>query len=891
MTLLRDAATWYAALGVPVVGFTSTAGPDGREQLQAAKWRDLDDADKAAASLARLTPAHNVLGLVTGIRFDVIDLDSPAVVDEALLLLGGQAPPMYGRAATPSGGEHWFIPVLGRGNGTDLLGTATGSHDGLDYRGRGGLVFAAPSVRVSKRDGQPTAYRWLEVLDLDRADVSDVPWRAFLAALEARTATVLPEPTPRASSAPDERGARHDGGADPAPGGEYRARQQAWALAMLDGVAADVAQTREGGRNAALNHAAMRVGHFLPGGWLSREQAEGALFAAAVANGDVASDGAAKARRTIRSGLDAGAREPHDPKVDPPRVLTLDGAAPDNGPATSATPTDSTEGKEEKGPGVVEVIINMARRRYTFGRTLENHLYALPKNGHVMIPFGKKSTHVPDALNLAAYQRTKEPFAEAALNKALGVLAAAARQTDPVRAHRRVAEDGRGGLWIDLGDAEERTVHVTAGGWTIEPGAPVMFRRTNLTQPMPDPAPGGTGAELWELLNVAVEDRALLWAWMVSVIAYPDIPHPIVVFSGEQGTGKSTAARLLVRLLDPSTPELHAPPSNAALWESTATGSYVVALDNLSTIKRDISDLLCRAVTGEGFVKRELYTDGDHAIAEFRSALILTGIDLGGVPNDLAERLLTIELEPVEHRRTEADLNAAFDQARPALFGALLDAAARVRAVDALDIELPRMADFAQVVAKLDHLHGGDALARYAEKDTVQAAAALAADPFTAHLVEHLEYRFEGKAGQLREELQLGTFWNPVWWPRTPHKMAAELKRAATSLRKLGWTVERHYDLHVKGFNWIVAPPIPAIPAIPATGSTARVSNTRKPANTRNPPQAITPSQPPVAGIAGIAGISGENPGVSVPGCRACGQLLDPVLVADGHRTHPGCPE
>jgi DNA polymerase III delta prime subunit len=396
---------------------------------------------------------------------------------------------------------------------------------------------------------------------------------------------------------------------------------------------------------------------------------------------------------------------------------------------------------------------------------------------------------------------------------------------------------------------------------------------------MPDPAPGGTGAELWELLNVADEDRALLWAWMVSVIAYPDIPHPIVVFSGEQGTGKSTAARLLVRLLDPSTPELHAPPGNAALWESTATGSYVVALDNLSTIKRDISDLLCRAVTGEGFVKRELYTDGDHAIAEFRSALILTGIDLGGVPNDLAERLLTVELEPVTQRRAEADLNAEFDRARPRLFGALLDAAARVRAVDALHIELPRMADFAQVVAKLDHLHGGDALARYAEKDTVQAAAALAADPFTAHLIEHLKHRFEGKAGQLREELQLGTFWNPIWWPRTAAKMAAELKRAATSLRKLGWIVERHYDPRVKTFNWVIAPHPPQV--LPVAGV--------EPPQPRQPPQTITPSQPPVTAVAGVAGGGVENPGASVPDCRTCGQLLDPVIVADGYRTHPTC--
>jgi Mg-chelatase subunit ChlI len=57
-----------------------------------------------------------------------------------------------------------------------------------------------------------------------------------------------------------------------------------------------------------------------------------------------------------------------------------------------------------------------------------------------------------------------------------------------------------------------------------------------------------TTAKLWQQLNVAEPDRPLVLAWLIAAIANPNMPHPILSFSGEQGTAKSTTTKRIVEL-------------------------------------------------------------------------------------------------------------------------------------------------------------------------------------------------------------------------------------------------------------------------------------------------------------------------------------------------------
>ena len=62
------------------------------------------------------------------------------------------------------------------------------------------------------------------------------------------------------------------------------------------------------------------------------------------------------------------------------------------------------------------------------------------------------------------------------------------------------------------------------------------------------------------------------------------LPHPILTLFGEQGTAKSTLTKRLVSLVDPSPVPVRKPPKDGEAWISAAQGSYVVGLDNLSSI-------------------------------------------------------------------------------------------------------------------------------------------------------------------------------------------------------------------------------------------------------------------------------------------------------------------
>jgi putative DNA primase/helicase len=111
----------------------------------------------------------------------------------------------------------------------------------------------------------------------------------------------------------------------------------------------------------------------------------------------------------------------------------------------------------------------------------------------------------------------------------------------------------------------------------------------------------------------------------------------------------------------------------------SAYNHYVVAFDNISTIRPDQSDLLCRLSTGLGYSKRALRTD-----AELFQAKLCRPVLLNGIPDDLAKRgdlanrSIVVELPVLDEakQRSEEEFWAAFEEVRPRVLGALFDAVA-----------------------------------------------------------------------------------------------------------------------------------------------------------------------------------------------------------------------
>jgi hypothetical protein len=88
--------------------------------------------------------------------------------------------------------------------------------------------------------------------------------------------------------------------------GRDRRRGEAYLTKLID----EPARVPAGGRNAALNKTAWKLGQWVAAGALDQGEVEDTLYAAAEVNGLVADDGPRQCWTTIRSGLSKGLQRP-----------------------------------------------------------------------------------------------------------------------------------------------------------------------------------------------------------------------------------------------------------------------------------------------------------------------------------------------------------------------------------------------------------------------------------------------------------------------------------------------------------------------------------------------------------------------------------------------------
>jgi len=394
-----------------------------------------------------------------------------------------------------------------------------------------------------------------------------------------------------------------------------------------------------------------------------------------------------------------------------------------------------------------------------------------------------------------------------ALTSALNLLEAKAQFGAPAEpVYVRVAPDGRGGLYIDLGDPAWRALHVTGAGWEIDADVPVNFIRAAGSLALPEPVGGASLDELRAFVNVTEGDWPLLKAFLRGCLN-PHGPYPLLSLNGEQGSAKSTTARMIRSLVDPRTPDLRAEPREIRDLSIAARGSWLVTFDNISHLPHWLSDALCRLATGGGFATRELYTDFDEALFDAIRPVILTGITDYIVKDDLLDRTIPVTLSPIpeDRRRPEKALRAAFEAARPRLLGALLDdVAAALRTLPGVELRRhPRLADFALWAIAAER--GRDEPAHFMPAFTKARAAgheqAIEASPIggalLAFVADDLERGpWQGTATDLLARLAvLGgeAATRQREWPKTPRGLSGMLRGLAPALRATG--VETTFDV------------------------------------------------------------------------------------------------
>ena len=196
------------------------------------------------------------------------------------------------------------------------------------------------------------------------------------------------------------------------------------------------------------------------------------------------------------------------------------------------------------------------------------------------------------------------------------------------------------------------------------------------------------------------DQRALLQMWMFQQF-FPRLRRTRMIPAclGPQGSGKTTAQRLIGRLLlgpEFDVSGIHRDREDA--FVAAITNRVLYGLDNADSRVPWLEDALARYATGERYRMRRLYTTNDEVSYSPTAILMLSSRDVHFNRPDVAERLLPLHFERPATYLPEEPLFAELEARRGAVMGALLTRVGQI--ADALDTAQPpamrfRMADFA----------------------------------------------------------------------------------------------------------------------------------------------------------------------------------------------------
>ena len=395
------------------------------------------------------------------------------------------------------------------------------------------------------------------------------------------------------------------------------------------------------------------------------------------------------------------------------------------------------------------------------------------------------------------FRKKGKPPGTQALQDAISYLEAKAHYDAPEKTlHIRVAGQDRK-IYLDLCNDEWEVIEISADDWHVLTDSPVHFRRPNALRPLPKPVRGGSPDRLREFINVGGKDNWILCACWLAMALRPTGPYPLLILQGEQGSAKSTTARLLRRLVDPSIAPVRTPPRDERDLLIAASNSWMIAYDNLSGVPVWLSDALCRLATGGGFSTRQLYTDSDEVLFDAMRPVILNGIDQIAERADLADRSVILNLPRIaeSERKEEAHLQAEFERALPEILGALLSAvSAAIRCEPTVVlVSKPRMADFARWATAAEPGFGfeaGSFLKTYGGNRSEAVKETLESDPVSAAIIAWLEAEpacWNGSCRELLAKLALyvdDSSKRSKSWPQSPAALSNRLRRLASFLRE-----------------------------------------------------------------------------------------------------------
>lgn len=325
------------------------------------------------------------------------------------------------------------------------------------------------------------------------------------------------------------------------------------------------------------------------------------------------------------------------------------------------------------------------------------------------------------------------------------------------------------------------------------------------------------------------QQRELLKAWILNSF-FPELAptKPILVCIGVPGSGKTTAMRRLVRILEgPDQDVLALVEDKPDALRVSLTNRQLLVLDNIENIQRHwIADMLDRISTGSIIELRKLYTTGEVYRIVPNCFVALTAVAMPATDEALANRLLPLEFErlqnPIAEYLLQQHLMQQFEHIWLDLLQILNRVVAQLRTTKLNSVQLQpnlvqhRMADFVLFCGLCGQAGVLDQQLLFEGLQTLsyrQQATLAKSSVFVTAVEIWVGSTGEQQRSQSLTTKQLFTALQPIarsshlgWRWRTPAALGRHLSAISEVLVAAGCKIEEHWDSRharrVKTYNF-----------------------------------------------------------------------------------------
>jgi len=462
--------------------------------------------------------------------------------------------------------------------------------------------------------------------------------------------------------------------------------------------------------------------------------------------------------------------------------------------------------EDETNEKPVEKIIGYARKSAVLFSDFERNSYAeISINGHKEI-YPIYSISFRDWLLKQFYYETHTAPSNSALDNAIQTINAIAQHDgEKKEVYLRIAQPEKNKIYIDLCNDDWQVIEVSMHGWKVIDDSPVPFIRTENMKPFSKPINNGDINLLLKHFNINKKDLPLLVGWLIMSLQAGPGAYPVMIINGNAGTGKTTASRMLRKLIDPNKIETSSKPKIEDL-RVMGNRYHLFSFDNLSGISPSFSDSICKFATGDNQSVRKLYTTNDELTISIKKPCLMNCIDEIAKRGDLVSRSVKLNLNKIHHRKTESQVWNDFNDDIPSILGALMDGlVSSILYLPAITIDdVSRMADFCQIATAATRAYGWNEnlfMEQYKANIESTYIDSMESSQFGNAIMKMFETKiyFKGTPMQLLEKLEdMNCVSDKVMrsksWVTTAKGVVGQLDRFSASMEVLGIEYEKYRD-------------------------------------------------------------------------------------------------